>query len=143
MNFKIFFLFTGLLFFNQAISQVTAFDLGKKKFDDVVNLHSNSPCELIDKRVLTYCVEDGSKISYVFKNQILQGIMYMTAYSSKYAAERELEIEITKNKASLGIIPNVINGKAIFDKLESPIFMTLSVEYFNQKYYLVNYVAKK
>jgi hypothetical protein len=67
----------------------------------------------------------------------------MTAFSSKYAAEKELENEISKSKSSLGILPRISNGKTIFNTLESPIFVSYSVEFVNQTYFLVHYIAKK
>jgi uncharacterized membrane protein len=141
---KIFLLFISLFVFNNGFSQTSVNDFGKKTFDEVMNTESYSPCEVTEKKTITYCVEDGSRISFLFNNhQILYGIMTMTAFSSKYAAEKELENEISKSKSSLGILPRISNGKTIFNTLESPIFVSYSVEFVNQTYFLVHYIAKK
>ena len=79
----------------------------------------------------------------MFKNQVLSGIMTMTAFSTQYAAERELENEIQRSKSSLGIEPYISNGKTMFNTLESPIFVTFSVEFVNKTYFLVHYIGKK
>jgi hypothetical protein len=140
---KTLFLVLSLFLFKGGISQINVNDLGKKRFDEVIKSESNSPCEVTENKIITYCVEDGSKLSFLFKNQVLNGIITMTAFSSRNAAERELENEILNSKSSLGIEPYISNGKTMFNSLESPIFVTLSVEYVNKTYFLVHYIAKK
>ena len=140
---KIYFLVLSLFLFNGSFSQTNVNDLGKKSFEEVINSESISPCEVTEKKTITYCVEDGSRLSFLFKNQVLSGIMTMTAFSTQYAAERELENEIQRSKSSLGIEPYISNGKTMFNTLESPIFVTFSVEFVNKTYFLVHYIGKK
>jgi hypothetical protein len=134
-----------VLFFNfSAFCQINVSDLGKKNFSEVKNAHNrSSPCEVTEKKVLTYCVEDGSMLSYLFDNELLNGIMTMTAFSTQYAAERELEKEISEQKSTLGIEPFISNGKTMFYTISSPIYITYSVENQNSTYYMIYYVAKK
>lgn len=135
-------LLLGLFQFEQGYSQIGVTDIGLKSWYQVKNYQSTSPCEVTAQQVLTYCVEDGSKISYLFKNNILDGIATMTAFSTRYAADRALEYAIASQKAALGFEPFISGGQTIFLKKESPIYCSYSVEYINRTYYMVFYVAK-
>lgn len=140
---KIYFLVVILLVSKVSFSQTNVNDLGKKSYYEVINEEAIPPCEIIEKKIITYCVEDGSRLSFLFENQVLNGIMTMTAFLTKYSAERELESEIRRSKSSLGIQPYLSNGKAMFNDLRSPIFVTFSVEYVNKTYFLVHYIGNK
>jgi hypothetical protein len=133
----------GIFLFNNAVCQINVNDLGKKTFYEVKSAFSIQPCEVTDNLIVTYCVEDGSRLSFLFKNRVLNGIMTMTAFSSQYGAEKVLDFEISKLKSELGIQPATVNGKTIFNTPESPIFTTFSVEYVNKTFYLVHYISKK
>ena len=139
---KKFLLVISLFLVKYSFSQINVSDIGKKTIYDVKSAYSISPCE-DDEQIITYCVENGSRISYLFKNKILDGIMTMTAFSTRYGAEKELELEVSKRKASIGIEPVVSGGKTWFFTSNSPIFVTYSVEYVNQTYYMVFYVARQ
>lgn len=139
---KKFLLFISLFVVKYSFSQINVSDIGKKTIYEVKNAFSISPCE-DDEQIITYCVENGSRISYLFKNKILDGILTMTAFSTQYAAEKELELEVSKKKASTGIEPIVSGGKTWFFTSDSPIFVTFSVEYVNRTYYMVFYVARQ
>jgi hypothetical protein len=117
--------------------------LRKKSFSEVQNSFSIPACEITNNKVITYCVENGSKLSFLFKNRVLDGIMTMTSFPTQYSAERELELEIKREKSSIGVEPFISNGKTMFNTLESSIFVTYSVEYFNQTHYLVHYIGAK
>ena len=136
-------LFISLFLVKYSFSQINVSDIGKKTIYDVKSAYSISPCEATGELIITYCVENGSRLSYLFKNKILDGIMTMTAFSTRYAAEKELEAEVSKKKASIGIEPIVSGGKTWFFTPDSPIFVTYSVEYVNQTYYMVFYVARQ
>ena len=69
--------------------------------------------------------------------------MTMTSFPTQYSAERELELEIKREKSSIGIEPFISNGKTMFNTLNSPVFITYSVEYFNQSYYMIHYIGAK
>ncbi len=131
------FLVLSLCLFNYGFSQIGVFDIGKKTFDEVKNSESITPCEVTLDKTLTYCVQNGSYLSYTFENQVLVGIITMEACSSQYAAERKLEVEISREKSSLGIEPSVINGKTYFRADYSPIIIAYSVAYLKQTYFMV------
>ena len=136
-------LISAFLIFTFGYGQVDVTDLGKKSFSEVKNSFSIPACEVTNNEIITYCVEDGSRLSFLFKNRDLNGIMTMTAFPTQYSAERELELEIERQKSSIGVEPFIANGKTIFNTLESPIFITYSVDYFKQTYYMVHYIAAK
>jgi|APGre2960657444_1045066.scaffolds.fasta_scaffold83036_1 hypothetical protein len=140
---KINLLVLSLFLFKYSFSQINVNDIGKKTFYEVKNAFSVSPCEVKDKAVLTYCIENGSKNSFIFTNQVLDGIIIMTAFSSQYAAEKDLEYEISRETSSLGIKPFITGGKTFFSTPESPIFVTYSVEYINRTYYMVHSILKQ
>ena len=131
-----------IFLFKNSSSQISPLDLGNKNIYDVKNAFSIAPCE-DSKEMITYCVEDGSRLSFLFKNQILSGIMTMTAFSSQYAAEKQLEYEISLEKQTLGIEPFRTNGQTIFNTLDSPIFISYGVDYVDKTYFMSQYIANK
>jgi hypothetical protein len=137
------FLVLSLCLFNYGFSQIGVFDIGIKTFDEVKNSESIAPCEVTLDKNLTYCVQNGSYLSYTFENKVLNGIITMDACSSQYAAERKLEDEISREKSSLGIEPSVINGKTYFRADYSPIIIAYSVAYLKQTYFMVCGVFKR
>ena len=132
-----------LILFKNGFSQINVSDLGEKSFYQVREAFAIVPCEVTDNLMITYCVEDGSRLSFLFQNEVLNGIMTMTAYSSQYAAEKDLESIIKREQYALGIVPFKSNGATIFNTLESSIYISYTVEYTNQNYYLTHYIAKK
>ena len=67
----------------------------------------------------------------------------MTAFSSQYAAEKQLEYEISLEKQTLGIEPFRTNGQTIFNTLDSPIFISYGVDYVDKTYFMIQYIANK
>lgn len=49
-----------------------------------------------------YCGENGSLISYRFKNNIVNSVMYMWEFNSKYEADEDVKKEISKAKIEYG-----------------------------------------
>tara|TARA_B110000908_G_scaffold12432_1_gene14453 strand:+ start:404 stop:829 length:426 start_codon:yes stop_codon:yes gene_type:complete len=139
---KILFIIAFIFYFS-SFGQVGVTDLGKKSFSQVRNSFTITACEVTKDKVLTYCVEDGSRFSFLFKERILNGIMTMTAFSTQYSAEMELERVISREKSTIGIEPFISNGKTMFNTLESPIFISYYVESFNQTYYMIHYIGAK
>jgi len=135
-------IFMFFLLKNSSYSQITPLDFGNKSISDVKNAFSINPCE-DSEQMITYCVEDGSRLSFLFKSRMLTGIMTMTAFSSQYAAEKQLENEISLEKKNLGIEPFRTNGQTIFNTLDSPIFVSYGVDLVDKTYYLIHYVANK
>ena len=114
-------------------------DLGKTYYSDVKNSQSIKPCEESPGKALTYCVEDGSKISYTFNNYKLTGIVHYTAYPLKYQAEAEFERVINEQSRKTGIRPFYSNGMALFNNSNSNISLAFQVTEIGGTFYLANY----
>jgi hypothetical protein len=134
-------IFCLLAQFSQAQSrkQIGLEDLGKIYYSDVKNSQSLKPCEESSGKSLTYCVGDGSKISYVFTNYKLTSIIYFTAYPSKYKAETELVKVINEQSRNTGIQPSYSNGLTLFKRSNSNIVLAFQVLEAGGTYYLANY----
>ena len=139
---KLIFLSLSFLIVFKSFSQITVNDLGRKTYSQVRAIESVYPCEA-DNLIVTYCVEDGSRLSYLFKNQVLDQIMTMTAFPTQSSAERQLEREIAEAKSLLGVEPFIMGGQTLFNTLDSPIFVSYGVSVLNQTYYMVHLIGKK
>jgi hypothetical protein len=139
---KILLLVLSLLIIQNSFSQVNVSDLGKKTYRQVLAAESGSPCE-VDDLIVTYCVEDGSRLSYLFKGEILDKIMTMTAFPTHSSAEKQLEKEISEAKSSLGVEPFMVGGQTLFNTLDSPIFVSYGIKEINQTYFMIHLIGKK
>tara|TARA_B100001250_G_scaffold404285_1_gene420024 strand:+ start:43 stop:483 length:441 start_codon:yes stop_codon:yes gene_type:complete len=117
-------------------------DLGKMNFNEVLNSFDVEPCEK-QKEVITYCYEGGNKMSYLFENNILHGIISWTAFTSKYLAERELEKKVSEFESKNDIIGFKQNGKILFSLPNSLIVFSFGVAEYNNTAYLGEYVFLK
>lgn len=136
---KVEFVLIFILSVNSLFSQELS-DIGKATFNQVKGMKSILPCEVTEGRVLTYCVEGGHKLTYIFNNNVLNGIMHLTAYDSKYSAERDFSKEVSSYKLSTGIEPINNNGSMMFMKPGFAQTVVYSVKQFKDTYYLVYYV---
>lgn len=132
----------GILIIQNSYAQITVYDLGKKTYSQVRAVEKVPPCEA-DYRIVTYCVEDGSRLSYLFNNQVLDKIITMTAFPTQSSADRQLEKEISDTKASLGVEPFIIGGQTLFNTLDSPIFVSYGIKVIGKTYFMVHLVGKK
>jgi hypothetical protein len=119
--------------------QIGLQDLGKTYYTDVKNSYSIKPCEETTGKALTYCVSDGSKVSYMFTNYKLTSIVNFTAYPLKYRAEAELERLINEQSRKMGIQPYYSNGMALFKTNNSNIILAFQVIEISGTYYLGTY----
>lgn len=136
----IFFLFFSLSFIGSSISQsnlINVKDIGVLSYLQVKQRHSISPCEETYLKVLQYCVEDGSKVFYLFENGYLSGISFCQAHSTRYDAELYLSKLIREKKNSIGIEPVIHQGSTIFYLPSAPIFLAYKIEIFDNTYYSV------
>jgi hypothetical protein len=135
-SFSLLFLF---IIFKETRSQSIS-DIGRVTYGQVKQMNYNLPCEVTEGRALTYCVEGSHKVTYIFNNNILNGIMTLTAFVSKNAAENELEKEVSNFKSRTGLIPNYSNGSAMFMKPGIAQTVTYSVKLFSDTFYMIHYV---
>jgi hypothetical protein len=119
--------------------QIGIEDLGNAFYNEVKNSQSVKPCEESPGKALTYCVEDGSKITYTFENYKLTGIVNHTAFPLKSQAEAEYIRVIHEQTRKTGIRPHYSNGMALFNSSNTNISLAFQVVEISGTYYLANY----
>lgn len=102
-------------------------------------MHTDAPCEVTPNKVLTYCVTDGSRISYVFQDNKVTGLMFLTIYLTRYKAEKALEDAVESFSKENNMTPFYNNGKAIFSKPDVPLSVSYGIGEFGGNIYLVYY----
>jgi hypothetical protein len=112
-------------------------DLGVISYQQVIKMNSSNPCKETLNQLLTYCVEDGSYISYTFKSNKLNGIIFLTPYLNKSFAEKGLENDVLTFSRSVGKQP-IYNSGMVYFPMTSEIGVTFEVINYNGTYY-VNY----
>ena len=145
MNFNFLFTFLSLTILNvnaQYGRQIGLEDLGKTFYTEVKNSQSIKPCEESPGKALTYCVEDGSKITYTFDNYKLTGIVNLTAFLLKSQAESELQNEINLYSRKWGIKPYYSNGMAMFFSNNTDVSVSFGITEIEGTYYLATYFTK-
>lgn len=105
------FLFFSLSNFNSICAQ--SIDSFGKTIQEIRNMHAAAPCEVTPNEVLTYCVSNGDKISYMFENNKLNGLMFSTIYPTQYQAEKALENEVEAFSKETNMMPFYNNGQAL------------------------------
>ncbi len=132
---------TILILFQLNISfSQTLSDIGQKSYSEIKSKNKTEACESSPEKMLTYCVSDGSKISYEFDNNILSGIIFQTLHSSKNDAEIDFKNEVSKMTKQIGIEPLYKNGAAFFYYKNSPIFYAFEVKNFQGQFYLYQFI---
>lgn len=134
----------GFLIFSLVISTNFVFcqkvtDLGKMGYREVKTSQDIEPCEVTEGKVLTYCVIDGSRVAYLFKNEVLNGIMFQTPYLSKSQAEAALEREVISFERRNSLRPAFRNGQALFSHPNSNISVSFGLRDFKGTTYLIYY----
>lgn len=118
-------------------------DLGVMSSSKLKSIYYNNyginPCENTNDKVITYCVDGGSKMSFLFEFDRLNGIMMMDPYISEYRANSELEKAVNDFKVKNGVYPTYSNGAAVFFKQGVSFAYSLSVRNFKGTYYLLSY----
>lgn len=114
-------------------------DIGVKTFYEVKAMQDVEPCEVTIGRALTYCVSNGNKLSYIFENNRLKGIMFMTAFDTKIHAELELKKEVSDFYRRNEITPTYTNGITLFIIPKSKLTVTYEVKEYQGTYYLMYY----
>ena len=125
-----------LLAFLESFSQNVQ-DLGKMSFREAKNINEIEPCDITVGKALTYCSEDGSKITYLFDNDKLYSIMFWTAFLTRSRAEIELEKEVSNFADRNNMKPAYGNGIAFFSLPSSPLTVTYALREFKGTTYLV------
>jgi len=135
---KFLYLAVFLLGFFSSFSQNVR-DLGKKSFQDVKNMNEIEPCDISSGESLSYCSEGGNRITYIFDNYILKGIMYQTAFLTRTKAEIELEKEVNDFSVRNNVKPVYSNNQALFYYPSNPLTVSYGLKEYNGTTYLIYY----
>ena len=111
-------------------------DLGKMSFIEAKNINEIEPCDITVGKALTYCSEDGNKITYLFDNDKLYSTMFWTAFLNRSKAEIELERVISNFEIRNNTKPAYKNGSAYFFLPSSPLTVSYSIGEFKGTTYL-------
>jgi hypothetical protein len=114
-------------------------DLGKKTYSQIKASQSIPPCDDTYAVALTYCDRVGDRITYIFEDHILSGILFQTAFISKTEAERQLKIEVRDFAARNSMEPTYGNGQVFFYKPYSNLTVSYGVKDYEGTWYLLHY----
>jgi hypothetical protein len=92
------FLFFFLLLPILAFSQIDKIGYSKSK---LVSSMQGDPCKT-DYNGVWYCLANGSFVKYTIENDYVTGVFYMWEFSSKYEADADVRLEISKESAQFG-----------------------------------------
>lgn len=67
----------------------------------ILNSTDGDPCKITDNGIW-YCGKNGSLINYTFRNNLVNSVMYMWEFNSKYEADLDVKNEIAKYKITYG-----------------------------------------
>lgn len=125
-----------LFFFNSAVHSQSLNDLGTLTYNETLELNKDTPCEITPKKAITYCVEDGSFISYLFdRNQKLNGIIFGTLFETWIDALEFMKSESDNFSKKTGVKP-IVTEEKIFFLMTNSISVTYDVREFNGKFYM-------
>lgn len=110
-------------------------DLGTLTFENAKKSNTSNPCSETRNEVLKYCVQDGSFIFYTFKNNVLNGIIFLTPYLTKKQAEIALQNDVLSFANKVGKQPIYSAGKALFP-MSSELGVTFELVEFDGTYYV-------
>lgn len=134
--FSCLFLFFAPICFSQSQGEA----LFGMTFHEIEVYHSNlTPCEVTPKKVLTYCVRDGSRMSYVFEDNKVIGIMFLTIQLTRYKAEIALEEAVASYSTTHKLTPFYNKGQAIFSNPSSRFSISYGIGEFGGSIYLIYY----
>ncbi len=108
-------------------------------FQAVKNTNVTEPCEITQGKALSYCVENGNRITYIFENNKLNGIMFLTAFLTRSQAEKELIEEVNTFSTKNNMEPVHLNGMVMFYLPSSPLTVSFGIKEYKGTTYLVYY----
>lgn len=120
-------------------------DLGKKTYNEILIMEQPLiPCDKIANELLIYCVEGSSnKISYLFKNSILNAVQLHTVFENEIDANYALKITVNNFQKKNEIKPIYKDGIVYFYSSNVPIFVTLKIMYYDNEFFLAEHFALK
>lgn len=96
------------------------------------------PCD-VDSKIVTYCVSDGSRISFIFNNSLgnLSDIIMMSPSIGQYSAEAKVSELISNTKLSIGVEPTYNKGTAYFMQPGVSIQLSFAASFVEGSYWVV------
>jgi hypothetical protein len=124
------------------LSGQTVQDFGIMTFSEVKSMNDFKPCDIVYNKLLMYCVEDESKIVYLFKSGVLDAIQTHTIYSNYSEAKRALQNDINKFANDNNAVPSYLEGGgAIFYRKLAPISVSFKILNYDNNYYVAEHIA--
>ena len=120
-------------------------DLGKKTYNEILIMEQPLiPCDKISNELLIYCVEGNSnKISYLFKNSILNAIQLHTVFENETEANNALKNAVNNFQNNNNIKPIYKDGIVYFYSSTVHVFVTLKILHYDNEYFLAEHFALK
>jgi hypothetical protein len=94
MKNSIYLIILFIFFSPKKINGQTIQDFGTMTFSEVQSMNDYKPCDIVYNKLLMYCVEDESKIVYLFKSGVLDAIQTHTIYSNYHILEHRLQMNL-------------------------------------------------
>jgi len=104
-----------------------AYYLGKKTYQDILNLNSGEPCQIVKGESLHYCFDGGFQIGYFFKNNILTGFAFYEAFLTKKEAEADMQKQVSEFSKKYSITPQYEKDYVFFATPSNPIDIIYSL----------------
>ena len=114
-------------------------DLGKRSYNEIKKMNFIDPCDALEDNTLTYCLEGDNKIIYLFKNYTLNGIKYLTAYSSPIDVYTAIGKDVSNFSIKNNMSPSYSDGKALFYYPTNRLTVSFGTDRADGNYYLIYY----
>ena len=95
---------------------------------------AGKPCEN-NNNVLRYCIVNGDIIAYVFRENKLADILFMTLCASKYKAEIEMEKAVNSFARSINETP-IRRGELYYFERRGGVSVSISITNNKSEYYV-------
>ena len=142
MKNSIYLIILFIFFSPKKINGQTIQDFGIMTFSEVQSMNDYKPCDIVYNKLLMYCVEDESKIVYLFKSGVLDAIQTHTIYSNYSEAKRALQNEINKFANKNNATPKYLEGGgAIFYRESAPISVNFKILNYDNSYFVAEHIA--
>ncbi len=105
----------------------------------VLSSMNSTPCKT-DENSMWFCVEDGSRINYSFKYNIVNKVFYMTAFNSKEEAEADVRSEISNATSTHGR-PEMKEGHAYW--FSGNLLISIFYGYTNGRHFSCHSISER
>lgn len=142
MKNSIYLIILFIFFSPKKINGQTIQDFGIMTFSEVQYMNDYKPCDIVYNKLLMYCVQNESKIVYLFKAGILDAIQTHTIYSNQSDAKIGLQEDIDKFANKNNATPTYLEGGgAIFYRESAPISVSFKILNYDNSYFVAEHIA--